>query len=84
MMSVHPSGYYAWRAKPLSTRAKSDQRLSGLIKQSWLESGGVYGYRMITEDLRDLGESCAIYDSLIACNDIAVTESGKSLGIVLP
>ncbi len=58
MMSVHPSGYYAWRAAPLSARAKSDQRLSGLIKQSWLESGGVYGYRKITEDLRDLGERC--------------------------
>ncbi len=30
----------------------------GLIKQSWLESGGVYGYRMIAHDLRDLGECC--------------------------
>lgn len=30
----------------------------GLIKQSWLESGGVYGYRKIVHDLRDLGESC--------------------------
>ena len=58
MMSVHPSGYYAWRAEPLSARAKSDQRLSSLIKQSWLESGGIYGYRKITEDLRDLGERC--------------------------
>lgn len=26
--------------------------------QSWLESGGGYGYRKITDDLRDLGESC--------------------------
>ncbi len=58
MMSVHPSGYYAWRAEPLSERGKSDRRLVGLIKQSWLESGGVYGYRKITSDLRDLGESC--------------------------
>ncbi len=56
MVKVHPSGYYAWRAEPLSERGKADQRLSGLIKQSWLESGGVYGYRKITEDLRDLGE----------------------------
>ena len=45
MMDVHPSGYYAWRAEPLSERGKNDQRLIGLIKQSWLESGGVYGYR---------------------------------------
>ena len=58
MMVVHPSGYYAWKANPISARQKEDQRLSGLIKQSWLESGGVYGYRKITEDLRDLGERC--------------------------
>jgi putative transposase len=58
MMVVHPSGYYAWKAKPMSAREKEDQRLTGLIKQSWLESGGVYVYRKITEDLRDLGERC--------------------------
>jgi len=58
MMEVHPSGYYAWRATPVSTRQRENQRLLGLIKQSWLESGGVYGYRKITHDLRDLGECC--------------------------
>lgn len=58
MMAVHPSGYYAWRAKPDSARAKDDRRLMGLIKQFWLESGGVYGYRKITDDLRDEGETC--------------------------
>jgi putative transposase len=57
-MMVHPSGYYAWKAEPRSPRQKDDQRLLGLIKQSWLESGGVYGYRKITHDLRDLGERC--------------------------
>ena len=58
MMAVHPSGYYAWRAEPVSARQKEDQRLTGLIKQFWLESGGVYGYRKITDDLRDVGEFC--------------------------
>ena len=58
MMVVHPSGYYAWKANPISARQKEDQRLSGLIKQFWLESGGVYGYRKITGDLRDEGERC--------------------------
>lgn len=57
-MSVHPSGYYAWRSDPASPRAKEDQRLLGLIKHAWLESSGVYGYRKITHDLRDLGECC--------------------------
>lgn len=35
-----------------------DQRLLGRIRQSWLESGGVYGYRKVCDDMRDLGESC--------------------------
>ena len=57
-MSVHPSGYYAWKSDPHSAREREDQRLLGLVKQSWLESGGVYGYRKIAHDLRDLGETC--------------------------
>ncbi|WP_313295051.1 IS3 family transposase [Pseudomonas sp.] len=57
-LKVHPSGYYAWLAEPQSARAKEDQRLLGLIKQAWLESGGVYGYRKIHDDLRELGEIC--------------------------
>ena len=58
VMQLHPSGYYAWKAAPQSPRAKDDQRLLGLLKQAWLESGGVYGYRKLTLDMRDLGERC--------------------------
>jgi putative transposase len=58
MLDVHPSGYYAWRHKPRSARSKANERLIGLIKQFWLESGGVYGYRKIYCDLREVGESC--------------------------
>ena len=57
VLNVHPSGYYAWKRSPVSASAKEDQRLLGLVKQSWLESGGVYGYRKVTVDVRDLGES---------------------------
>lgn len=57
-MQVHPSGYYAWKAKPQSSCAKDDFRLLGLLKQAWLESNGVYGYRKLTLDMRDLGERC--------------------------
>jgi len=56
-MRVQRSGYYAWKAQPLSARARDDKRLLGLIKQAWLESGTVYGYRKITWDLRDWGET---------------------------
>ena len=43
VMQRHLSGYYAWKAAPQSPRAKDNQRLLGLLKQTWLESGGVYG-----------------------------------------
>ena len=57
-LKVHPSGYYAWLTEFQSVRAQEDQRLFGLIKHAWLESGGVYGYRKIHDDLRHLGETC--------------------------
>ena len=57
-LDVHPSGYYAWRRRPYSKRALADRRLTGLIKQFWLESGGIYGYRKIYADLREFGECC--------------------------
>lgn len=58
MMSVHPSGYYSWKRSPSSARAREDQGLLGLIRHSWLESGGIYGYRKVHADLRELGEAC--------------------------
>ena len=56
MLEVHPSGFYAWLKQPHSIRYKNDQRQTGLIKQCWLESGGVYGYRKVHSDMRALGE----------------------------
>ena len=58
LLDVHPSGYYAWCRRPKSARAQEDERLTGLLKQFWLESGGVYGYRKVHEDLREVGECC--------------------------
>ncbi|SMQ94559.1 IS3 family transposase [Xanthomonas fragariae] len=57
VFGLHPSGYSAWRSAWVSTRANDDARVLGLIKQFWLESGGVYGCRKITRDLRNLGET---------------------------
>ena len=58
VLEIHRSGFYACLHQPLSSRAKEDQRLAGKIKQFWLESGCVYGYRNITIDLKRDGESC--------------------------
>lgn len=59
VLGVQRSGFYAWLKKPVSKLAKENERLSGLIKQAWLESGCVYGYRKIHDDLRALGERCS-------------------------
>jgi len=58
VLGVHRSGFYAWLKQPLSKRAIEDNRLLGLIKQSWLESGLSYGYRNICNDLKAWGEDC--------------------------
>lgn len=58
-LGVHRSGFYAWRQQPMSSRAKDDERVLGLIKQAWLESGTVCGHRKVCADLRDLGEACS-------------------------
>jgi len=58
VMTVHPSGYDAWKQQPQRDKARDDQRLLGLLKQASLESGCVYGYRKLTLDMRDLGETC--------------------------
>ena len=86
VMQVHPSGYYAWRKQPHSVRARDDLRLLGLIKQCWLESGTVYGYRKITHDLRDLGERCAIsmaldLDAALLVDDRAARRHAEALGL---
>ena len=57
-LRIHPSGFYAWLKNPLSRRAKEDARQTGLIRQAWEESGKVYGYRKLHDDLLDQGETC--------------------------
>jgi len=56
VLRVHFSGFYAWLKNPLSHRAQEDIRQTELIRQAWADSGKVYGYRKLTDDLRDQGE----------------------------
>ena len=59
VLGVHFSGFYAWLKGALGPQARRRRHLTGLIKQSWLESGCVYGSRKIHHDLLGLGETCA-------------------------
>ncbi|MEP3431169.1 MAG: IS3 family transposase [Roseibium sp.] len=59
-LRIHPSGYYTWLKHPLSNRAQEDIRQTQLIEEAWKQSGKVYGYRKLHDDLLDQGEtSCA-------------------------
>ncbi len=57
-LRVHPSGFYAWLKNPLCKRDKEDARQTDLIKEAWKESGKVYGYRKLHDDLSEQGETC--------------------------
>jgi len=59
-LRAHPSGFYAWLKIPLSKRAREDVRQTELLSQAWKESGKVYGYRKLHDDLLDQGESCCL------------------------
>jgi len=57
-LRIHPSGFYAWLKSPLCKRATEDSRQTELIKEAWKDSGKVYGYRKLHDDLCDQGETC--------------------------
>ncbi len=57
-LRIQPSGFYAWQKSPLSRRAQEDARQTELIRRSWNDSGKVYGYRKLHDDLLDHGETC--------------------------
>ncbi|GLX82097.1 transposase [Thalassotalea eurytherma] len=59
VLKIARAGYYAWLYEPESQRTKEDKRLLLLIRSSYDASYGIYGYRRITLDLRELGECCS-------------------------
>lgn len=56
-LRIRPSGFYAWLKNPLSKRAREDVRQTALLSKAWKESGRVYGYRKLHDDLLDQGET---------------------------
>ena len=57
-LRIQPSSFYAWQKSPLSRRARDDARQTDLIRKAWNDSGKVYGYRKLHDDLLDHGETC--------------------------
>lgn len=58
LTTVHPGGCHGRKCDPVSAFGKNDQHLLGVLKLALLESGGVYGYRKLTLDMRDLEDRC--------------------------
>jgi len=55
VLGVSPSGYYAWRKRPLSPRARADVELSAHIDAIHHASRGTYGAPRVHAELAALG-----------------------------
>ena len=55
-LQVTPSGFYAWRRRPESVRARTDRRLKVLVRASFDESKQRYGSPRVHEDLMEQHE----------------------------
>ena len=58
VLKVSRSGYYAWRVRPESHRAKTDRELTGVIRRVHAESKQVYGRPKVTAELKAEGYRC--------------------------
>ena len=59
-LNVSPSGYYSWRRRPLSHRAKENRRLLQEIRELHAFSDGAAGSPGIWRDLRYRGETMSL------------------------
>jgi putative transposase len=59
LLGVSKSGYYAWRTRPLSTRAHADRAMTGQIRVIHERSRGTYGAPRVWAELRYEGVYCS-------------------------
>ena len=59
VLDVSPSGYYAWRGRPVSEREMANRELTDKIKVAFKESGETYGSPRIYQVMRKLGLMCS-------------------------
>jgi putative transposase len=57
-LGVSRSGFYAWRTRPMSARARCDEQILLTIRASFLLSDRTYGARRMVDDVRDAGHVC--------------------------
>lgn len=57
-LGVSRSGFYAWRSRAPSQRARTDEQILVSVRASFLASDRTYGVRRILGDVRDAGHRC--------------------------
>jgi putative transposase len=58
-LAVSPSGYYAWRNRPPSTREMANRELKATIRKVLDDSGQTYGSPRIYQVMRKMGLLCS-------------------------
>jgi putative transposase len=56
LLKVSHGGFYDWLDRPMSTRAMENERLTGRIRSSFVESDRTYGSPRVWRDLDEWGE----------------------------
>jgi putative transposase len=58
LLGVSRSGFYEWRTRPASATAERREELKALVRISFDDSDGTYGYRRVHADLVAWGVRC--------------------------
>ena len=58
VLEVSPSGYYGWRARTPSPRQQRRKAIAKAAAAAYQESGGIYGYRKVHDDLQEQKIAC--------------------------
>ena len=59
VLNVSPSGYYAWRQRPVSAREMANRELVKRIKVVYNDNYGIYGSPRVYRELKDQGLACS-------------------------
>ena len=60
-LGVSRAGFYAWRTRPPSVRARADEQLLIRVRASFLTSDRTYGARRVWHDLLVEGIACGLH-----------------------
>jgi transposase InsO family protein len=61
VMEISRSSYYAFESKSMSKREEADQRLMPIVQEIFKTNRKAYGYRRVSDELKERGENCGKY-----------------------